>query len=113
MQDGFSIHYVNGYETSTRDLEERPLFWHFPHYRGNDPESWPYSIIRQGNWKLIRFDDTNQIELYDLLGDPTETTDVAGENADLSKKLLKTLDEHLDSVGARRVKPNPNYQQSP
>ena len=28
-------------------LDQVPLFWHFPHYRGNDVV--PYSIIRDGD----------------------------------------------------------------
>ena len=32
--------------------EQRPLFWHYPHYNRH-PQSKPVSIIRRGKWKLI------------------------------------------------------------
>ena len=91
---------------------ERPLFWHFPHYRGNDSKSSPYSIARLGDWKLIRFDDSEVLELYNLREDISESNNLAETKADIVQKLAKLLDDHLDSVGAKRVKPNPNYRQS-
>lgn len=83
---------------------ERPLFWHFPHYRNADPGNSPYSIIRSGPWKLIRFDDGERLELYDLVNDLSETKNLASEEPLVVASLLKQLDENLDRLGAKRVK---------
>ena len=34
-------------------IDERPLFWHYPHYGNQGGE--PSSIIREGDWKLIYY----------------------------------------------------------
>lgn len=79
---------------------DRPLFWHFPHYR----EPWdPYSVVRKGNWKLIRFYTTDgfRYELYDLEKDPGEWRDISEQKPELVKKLDKTLSNWLIQTGAR------------
>lgn len=63
-------------------LEKRALIWHYPHY--NNQGGKPFSIIRQGRWKLIRYFEDNQYELYDL------ATDI-GENHELSDQFPDTL----------------------
>ncbi|MDO4550553.1 MAG: sulfatase [Planctomycetia bacterium] len=80
----------------TRDT----LFWHFPHYRRGYN---PYSIIRNENWKLIRFYTNNgvKLELYDLSEDPRELKNVAQENAQIVQQLTEKLDEWLKKTGAR------------
>lgn len=62
------------------DSEEkftRDLFWHFPHYRGDDVV--PYSIVRSGDYKLIYYFDGSQGELYDLSNDPLEQINLANQ----------------------------------
>ncbi len=82
------------------------LFWHFPHYRnGQDP----YSVIRQDNWKLIRFyarDGGRRLELFDLKHDPRELQNVANspENAGRVQKMSILLDDWLTDSGARLPK---------
>jgi len=50
------------------ESDRNTLFWHFPHYR-HEPE--PYSIIREGDWKLIKFWEGPK-ELYNLKEDLSE-----------------------------------------
>ena len=38
--------------TQTGELNRTAIYWHFPHYRHSPG---PYSIIRDGNWKLIKW----------------------------------------------------------
>jgi len=76
-------------------LEQVPLFWHFPHYRGKDVV--PYTIIRDGDWKLIKRYEGEPFELYDLKSDPAETRDLSKTEAirlrELDEKLVKWLNE--------------------
>ena len=82
-------------------LTTRKLFWHFPAYleaakglnEGRDPlfRSRPVSVIRQGNWKLIENFEDGELELYNLKQDPSEKTNVASENHQITKRLYKEL----------------------
>jgi arylsulfatase A-like enzyme len=76
---------------------------HFPHYHSK--EIGPYSIVRSGRWKLIRWWEGGRSELYDLEADPSETTDLAAERAELARELGARLDAHLAAVGARLPRP--------
>lgn len=82
------------------ELAERPLVWHFPHYR-HGPGHDPYSAIRKGDWKLIRFYDPPKTELFNLAADLGEKTDLAGSNPSRVKELMTELDSELSRVGAR------------
>ena len=57
-------------------LEEKPIFWHYPHYNQH-PQSAPHSVIRSGSWKLMEFLETGKIELYDLAEDLGESKDLS------------------------------------
>ncbi|MYB53042.1 MAG: sulfatase [Acidobacteriia bacterium] len=81
-------------------LPDRALVWHFPHYR-HGPGHDPYSAIRQGDLKLIRFYDPPKTELYNLADDLGETNNLAGSMQAKAKQLEALLDDHLQDVGAR------------
>ena len=85
------------------DLDRAALLWHFPHYRGQDVV--PYSILRLGNWKLIRFDEGPTFELYDLATDPREQHDVAAEQPDRVQQMNADLSARLRDMGARLPRP--------
>jgi arylsulfatase A len=87
-------------------LDREAIFWHFPHYRGR---IGPYSIVRSGDWKLLRWWATDKAELYDLNSDLSEKTDLAASQPDRVKQLRGVLDAHLAKVGARLPKKNPAY----
>ncbi len=90
--DGLSLlpHLKSG---GAQSLGRDSLIWHFPHYR-HDPG--PYSIIRNGDWKLIKFWEGVH-ELYDLQSDLGETTNLAesmpGKVEELESELLSKLTE--------------------
>lgn len=90
-----------------KSIEERPLFWHYPHYsnQGGDPSS----IIREGPWKLIYYHEDEQIELYNLTDDPGEHTDVAGNYPHLEKAMFTKLENWFVEVDAKFPTPNPNF----
>ena len=106
--DGVSLwdHLISGGEES---LGRDELIWHFPHYRSGR-EITPYSIIRSGHWKLIKWWEDDNYELYNLFEDIGETTNVAMENRDRVEELSSKLQEKLHEMDAKIPMPNPAYQ---
>jgi arylsulfatase A len=98
--DGISlVTLLRGKNSSLR----QEFFWHYPHYwngKGALPVT-PYSVARVGNWKLIRFYESERDELYDLAKDPGETRDIADSNPQKKREVAKRLDGWLKEVGAQ------------
>ncbi len=86
-------------------LEPRPLFWHFPHYRVGGPT--PYSVVRSGDWKLVKYWEGPTFELYNLKEDEFEQRDLAGQSGPKVKELDSLLGEHLRTIGARLPRKEP------
>jgi arylsulfatase A len=84
------------------------LFWHYPHYWNGGKVS-PYSVARVGDWKLIRFYETDREELYELKSDPSENNDVAAAKPEKRKELSARLDAWLKEVGAQMPVPRAGY----
>ena len=77
--------------------KNRSFFWHYPHiYDINDP----YSVIRKGDWKLIRHYADQRAELFNLKEDIGETTDLIEKEPAKAEVLRKELREYLQSVNA-------------
>lgn len=89
----------------TKSLDREFIHWHFPHYR--HPPG-PYSIIRAGDWKLIRW-YTGGHELYNLADDLSEKNDLATANPEVVKELDGKLTAELERLGAKLPRPNPNF----
>ncbi|MEO1524162.1 MAG: sulfatase [Planctomycetota bacterium] len=90
----------------TDSLDREFIHWHFPHYRH---KPGPYSIIRSGDWKLIRWYEGGH-ELYNLSKDLSETTDLASSMPDKVTELDEKLSAELKRVGAKLPRPNPDYK---
>ena len=87
-------------------LDREFIHWHFPHYRHSPG---PYSIIRSGDWKLIKWYEGGS-ELYNLKDDLGETTDLAATQADRAAELEATLMAELKRVGAKIPRENPAFK---
>ncbi len=85
----------------------RNLYWHYPHYgnQGGDPSS----IIRDGDWKLIHYYETNKQELYNLKKDPYEENDLANSEINIRKKLFSELMSYLNDVKAKFPVPDKQF----
>jgi arylsulfatase A-like enzyme len=78
------------------------LYWHFPHYRGRGKNKiMPYSIIRSGDWKLIRRYDGKPFELFNLRVDLREEFDLSDKMPEKVSALDKRLEAWLKSTGAK------------
>lgn len=86
-------------------LDREELLWHFPHYRH---APGPYSIIRKGHWKLIKFWG-GPTELFDLSKDLGETNDLAATMPEKTKELEGLLHKRLEATEAKLPRPNPDY----
>ncbi|MEI6141976.1 MAG: sulfatase [Mariniphaga sp.] len=82
-----------------KKLNEVPLYWHFPHYR--EPDILPYSIIRDGDWKLIKRYEGTEFELFNLKEDFRETTDLSGKFPEKVTELNRKLAKWLKQTNAK------------
>ena len=106
--DGLSL--VEHLKTEGKQrLNRDELLWHFPHYRHSPG---PYSIIRKGDWKLIRWDEGIS-ELYDLGRDLGEADNLARSEPAKLKELNGCLDALLTRTEARLPRLNPNCTGKP
>ena len=102
--DGSSL--VNLLQSGGREsLNREAIYWHFPHYRH---APGPYSIIRKGPWKLIKFHE-GRMELFNLVDDLGEKKNLATEMPEKVKSLDSQLMKHLKSIGAKIPRLNPEY----
>jgi arylsulfatase A-like enzyme len=71
------------------------LFWLYPHW--HDPGT-PTAAVRRGRHKLLRYLHDERSELYDLVADPGETTNLADRLPEETQRLHAALDAHLRDV---------------
>ena len=90
-------------------LDRDALYWHYPHYHPGG--ATPYTAVRSGDWRLVRFYEDGRSELYDLRTDEGETTDLAAREPARAAALEAKLDAWLASVNAQL--PTPNTAQAP
>lgn len=93
--------------TGGTPLPPRQLYWHYPHYANQG--SRPGGAVREGDWKLIEFYDTQRRELFDLAHDVSEARNLAEEQPQLVARLAANLAEWRRQVDAQMPEPNPDY----
>ena len=94
--------------TRTGALQRDRLYWHFPHYR--DEDEVPYSIVRAGDWKLIKRYEGRPFELFNLREDLSEKNDLSEAMPQKVQEFDATLTAWLESVRAKLPVPNPGYR---
>ena len=84
---------------------DRALYWHFPAYLEmykkdrafEDSQGKPYfrttpvSVIRDGDWKLLEYFETGELELYNLTTDIGEQDNLAQRNPTKANELHQKL----------------------
>lgn len=93
----------------TKSLDREAVHWHFPHYRH---APGPYSIIRAGDWKLIRWYEGGH-ELYNLRSDLSEQNELSGKHPDIVTRLDDMLTVELQRAGAKLPRANAGYAPTP
>lgn len=89
---------------------DRAFYWHFPHY--NNQGGRPGGAVREGQWKLIEYFDSDRVELFNLASDVSETRNVASEHADIVRRLREKLAQWRQSVAAQTNTPNPDFREA-
>ena len=75
------------------------LVFHFAQPSGQ-PESRPSSSIYLANYKLLKFYDTGDLQLFDIAQDLREQQDLAGRMPERVEELHQRLMSYLDDVDA-------------
>jgi arylsulfatase A-like enzyme len=91
--DGISLRSV--LENASPPMADRTLFYQW--HRGDAPEAWRDCCVLTERYKLV-----NGTELYDLVADPGETTDVAAANPDIVRRLRQRYEAWFADVSAAR-----------
>ncbi len=101
---------------------DRPLFWHFPIYlqaynvddnENRDPlfRTRPGSVVLYKNWKLHYYFENKEIELYDLVKDIGERTNLAVKEPEKAEEMLRYLKNWWKETNAPIPSQlNPDYQ---
>jgi arylsulfatase A len=82
----------------TAKHERGAIFWHYPHF--SNQTSRPSGAIRLGDWKLTKSYETNQIELFNLKTDESESKDLSKTNTQKAQELHQRLNDWLKEVDA-------------
>ncbi len=91
----------------SESLDRKTLYWHYPHYHGS---AWtPGAAIREENWKLIEFYETNTVELYDLSQDISEQNDISDKHPEKVNELRQKLHSLQQSMNANQTTVNSGY----
>lgn len=72
------------------------LYWN----EGGIEGEW---AVRDGNWKLVAIEDN--IELFDLSTDPSESTNLANQNPEIVSSMISDYNEWLDEMPEPKSQP--------
>ena len=87
--------------TANRDT---PLFWKYPARwppSESKPDHWVSLAVAHHNWKLVTNSDSSHAELYDLVADPYESTDLSQSKPEVVKSLLEKLETWKATLPAK------------
>lgn len=110
-----NLHHLDGISLKSllknEKMEERPVFWHYPHYSGGLGGK-PSGAVRLGNYKLIESYEDGHVELYNLEKDPGEKNDLANKNPEKVNELKTLLHNWRNKIDAQMPFPNPHYAEN-
>lgn len=90
--------------SGTGQLDERALYWHYPHYGNQGGE--PSSVIQHNKWKLIHYWEDGRSELYDLRSDIHEDHNILQEFTQTGTRLEGDLLKYLSQMKALYPEPD-------
>lgn len=86
-------------------LGREALLWHYPLDREHFLGGRSSGAIRKGDYKLIEFYDTGELELYNLAEDLGETSDLSDEQPQKAYRLKQQFRNRLEEIMANQVVP--------
>ncbi len=103
--DGVSIRplLAGAAELAGRDT----LYWHYPHYSPQGGK--PGGAIRQGEYKLIEFYEQGRRELFNVVRDVSESTNLADVEPERVERMAALLADWRSQLDVQMPRPNPQY----
>jgi len=95
--------------TGEMELYREAIYWHFPHYSNHGMQS-AGGAVRSGDFKLLEYYDTGNVQLFNLKEDIGEQNDLSTTEPKKVEELKKMLHNWRESVGAKMMNPNPKYE---
>lgn len=89
-------------------FKERAIFWHFPHHRKEGLSMG--AAIREGDWKLIKEFETEELYLYNLKDDLSEEYNVGMKYPEKRDALLSKLESWQELVDAEMPQENEDFK---
>ena len=96
--------------TISRQVEG--IFFHVP-YKNGIAFKRPHSAVRVGNYKLVKFNDNDEVMLFDLESDYHELSDLSLEQPEKTRVLEQILNEYLTMVHAPKWKEGITWKKTP
>ncbi|KQY63818.1 sulfatase [Nocardioides sp. Root140] len=81
--------------TDTGEVDRGPMFLVYPHFIG---ATHPHAAVRHGQFKLVQYLRDGRSELYHLVQDPGETTDLSRPHPAKARQLRALLEAHIAEV---------------
>ncbi len=78
-------------------LRSKPLFWKYRSNKGSETH-WAGYVVVHAQWKLATSSDNSRVELYNIIADPYEKTDVKDQQPEAFASLTKLLADWKDSL---------------
>lgn len=82
---------------SPEEMEERILYWEFAKQVG-DPNSGvigdTFQAARRGKWKAVRYTVEGEMELYDIINDPSESNNLAAQQPKLTEEFYALFEKY-------------------
>jgi len=110
---GYDIDGVSQWQLLTNGtaMTRESLFWHHPGYLiDSKRDSRPVTVIRKGDYKLMHFYEDSSYELYHLINDISEATNLLPSSdqaiIDIANDMIDDMNDHLIDTSA----PLPTYR---
>lgn len=103
--DGVSIRALlaGAPQVADRDI----LYWHYPHYSPQGGK--PGGAIRQGEFKLIEFYEQGRRELFNVVRDVSESTNLADVEPERVERMAGLLADWRKQLDVQMPGPNPQF----
>lgn len=85
------------------------LVFHYPHYGQRGGRKVPQSAIYLGDYKLMKFYETNELKLFNIRQDVAEQNDLAKAMPEKVEMMHRRMEKYLKDVDAGMPEPNPDY----
>lgn len=76
---------------------QKAIYWQWLS-SNNRTDFWPSAGIQKGNWKLLRNNKLERVELYDISADWAEQTDLSAEHPEKVSELMDKIDAFIKTL---------------